>query len=388
MAENKGVEFLDAVVMVVRWKKLLLTMLVAVFVLSYLAVYFLIPSEYTATATIVPSEDNSLGGLSVLMKNFSSLPMGLGGSKKSSELDLYTTIVKSRMTCEYLLDEFRLDTLYRFENREEACKDIRKLVNVDITTENAYVIEVRARAPVLAAAMTNALVKRINEKIIDLNVAKSRENRLFLEQRTNEIRRDLRKAEDSLKWYQSTQGVYEAKEQVKATLSALTELESQLAIKEVEFALVRKVYGEDSPQFSNAQVSVQEFTSKLNELKQGKDPSSLLLAIDKIPAKALNYFRLYREVEIGNKLLEFIIPLYEQAKFEEMKETPILQVIDPAVAPIKRSYPKRTLLAGLITLAALTATLCTLILRDVISLSSNPRLVFIRQEMFKLWERR
>jgi len=388
MAENKGLDILDYLVIVVKWKKLLLTMAISIAVVSYLAIFIFVPNEFAASATIVPSEDNSLGGLSALMKNVSSLPLGLGGAKKTTEMDLYTTIVMSRSTCEGLLDEFRLDTLYHFENREEAWKGVRKMVTVDVTAENAYVIEVRARSPQLAADMTNTLVRRINEKIIELNVGKSKENRLFLEQRSVEIRDHLKKAEDSLKWYQSTQGVIEAKEQVKATLSALIDLESQLAVKEVELALVKKVYGEESPQFANAQVSVREFTSKLDGLKKGKDPTALLLAIDKIPVKALNYFRLFREVEISNKLLEFIIPLYEQAKFEEKKQTPILQVIDEAVPPIKRAYPKRVLMTAIITGSTIMVTLVCLIGIEVFGRSTNPRIVFIRQELFRFRERR
>jgi tyrosine-protein kinase Etk/Wzc len=387
MAQNSGLDILDYLVLAAKRKRLLLAVAGTVALLSYVTILVFVPNEYRASATIVPTEDNSLGSLSALMKSVSSLPLGLGGAKKTTEMDLYTTIVKSRSTIESLIQEFHLDTLYHWKSMEDAVKEVRDLIEVDVTTENAYVINVRSRTPRLAADLTNAVVRRINDKIIELNVAKSRENRIFLEQRTREIRADVRAAEDSLKWYQSTQGIYEAKEQVKATLAALTELEGQLAVRQVEFALVRKIYGEDSPQFSNAQVSVNEFAAKLMDLKKGKDPSALLLAIDKIPAKALNYFRLYREVEIGNKLLEFIIPLYEQAKFEEKKQTPILQIIDEAVPPIKRAYPKRLLMSLIITVAAVLATLLYLIGRELFAQSTNPRVIFIRRELFSFRKR-
>jgi len=387
MAQNNGLDVLDYLVIIAKRRTLLLTIAATVAVVSYLVIFLFVPNEYRSSATIVPAEDNSLGGLTALMKNMSSLPLGLGGAKKTTEMDLYTTILMSRSSIEHLIEEFRLDTLYRWKNREDAVKDVRELITVDITKENAFVIEVRGRSPKLAADMTNALVRHINEKVIELNVGKSRENRVFLEQRSAEIRADLKRSEDSLKWYQSTQGVIEAREQVKATLTALTELESQLAVKQVEFALVKKVYGEDSPQYANARVSIDEFTAKLNELKKGKDPNSLLLAVDKIPAKALNYYRLYREVEIGNKLLEFIIPLYEQAKFEEKKETPILQVIDAAVPPIKRAYPKRVLTSVIISVSVTMVVLFYLIGREVLGRSTNPRVLVIRRELFGLRKR-
>jgi capsule polysaccharide export protein KpsE/RkpR len=383
MAEDRGLDILDYLLFVVRWKKLLLSLGLAVAVLTYLGVYVLIPEEFEATATIVPAEDTSLGALSALMRNFSSLPMGLGGAKKTTEMDRYTTIIMSRSTVEGMIDHFRLDTLYRFENREAAVKAVRKMITTTITMENAYELKVRARRPQLAADLTNYLVRRVNDKIVELNVGKSHDNRLFLEQRYAEIRQDLQRAEDSLKVFQQKYGVFEAKEQVRSTLAALTKLESEQAVKQVELALVKNVYGTSSPQYANAHVSLAEFTSKLEDLRKGRDPASLLIPIDKIPAQGLAYFRLFRRVEIGNKLLEFIIPLYEQAKFEEKKDTPILQVIDDAVPPLKKAYPQRLFLTLVITVAAMLITLLALILREVVRGSASPRVALLRAEAFR-----
>jgi uncharacterized protein involved in exopolysaccharide biosynthesis len=97
----------------------------------------------------------------------------------------------------------------------------------------------------------------------------------------------------------------------------------------------------------------------------------------------LAYFRLFRRVEIGNKLLEFIIPLYEQAKFEEKKDTPILQVIDDAVPPLKKAYPQRLFLTLVITVAAMLITLLALILREVVRGSASPRVALLRAEAFR-----
>jgi tyrosine-protein kinase Etk/Wzc len=381
MAENRGLEFLDYVLLVLKWKKVLLVILLATAALSWLAIFLLVPEEFEATATIIPSEDASLGGLSALMRSVSALPLGVGGVRKSSSMDLYTTIIYSRTSIENVIDHFRLDSLYRYPDRETAIRGTRRMIMVDVTTENAYDIRVRARTPVLAADMTNYLVQLVNDKIVDLNVEKSRDNRLFLEQRYQEVQAELRTAEDSMKAFQEANGVFEAKEQVKATLEALTKLESDLAVKQIDMALIKKMYGEDSPQLRNARVTIAAFEAKLNDLKRGKDPESLLMSLDAIPEKALTYFRLYRTIEIGNKVLEYLIPMYEQAKFDEKKDTPILQVIDHAVPPAKKAYPMRTLMAGVISATSLLVTLIVIIVREHMRLSSNPRIAQVLGEL-------
>jgi len=61
----------------------------------------------------------------------------------------------------------------------------------------------------------------------------------------------------------------------------------------------------------------------------------------------VGYLRLYREVEIQSKLLELMLPVYEQAKFEEKKEKPSVLVLDIAVPAERKSWPKRLLIVFL-----------------------------------------
>ncbi|MBK8663776.1 MAG: hypothetical protein IPN18_19040 [Ignavibacteriales bacterium] len=58
-----------------------------------------------------------------------------------------------------------------------------------------------------------------------------------------------------------------------------------------------------------------------------------------LPTKAIEYFRLYRDVKINNEMLGFLLPVYEQAKFDEQKDTPVILTLDNAVANDKKVYP-------------------------------------------------
>src|SRR5690606_17117154 len=122
------------------------------------------------------------------------------------------------------------------------------------------------------------------------------------------------------------------------------------AVKQVELSVFEKIYGKNSPQTNAARIAANQFAEKINEMKRGKE-DNLIVGTKSLPEKAMNYLRNYRDVEIYNAMLEFIIPLYEQARFEEQKDIPILQVIDYAVPPVKRAYPQRTIMSVAIALA-------------------------------------
>jgi uncharacterized protein involved in exopolysaccharide biosynthesis len=55
------------------------------------------------------------------------------------------------------------------------------------------------------------------------------------------------------------------------------------------------------------------------------------------------YIRRFRGVEIQYKILQFITPLYEQAKVEEKRQTPSVLILDNAVPAERKAKPKVSL---------------------------------------------
>jgi capsule polysaccharide export protein KpsE/RkpR len=198
--------------------------------------------------------------------------------------------------------------------------------------------------------MTNFLLDEVNSSVIDLNVRKSKENREFLEGRYKEISANLAAAEDSLMLFQKRSGILEAENQIKATVELFANLESEVALKEIELAVLEKIYGKNASQTLNARISFEEFRNELNMLSKTGKKESAIVPLSTLPKKAMQYFRYFRDVEINQAMLEFIIPLYEQARFEEVKDVPVIQVIDYPSLPEKKAYPPRAIYALLISI--------------------------------------
>ena len=387
MAKERNFDFLDYLILLVKNKKSLLGLFLLTFLLSYGAIYFFVGEKYDSTAIIVPSDQDQLGGFSSLLKSFSSLPVGLGNISKGTSVDMFKTIIYSRSNLEKVANEFNLLQAYNLKSMEKTLKQLSKNINAEETKEGAFEITVRAEDPKTSAKMANFIVDELNKRIIELNIRKSHENKMFLEDRYTEIRKNLGFAEDSLKIFQERTGFFEAKDQIKATIDAYSKLETDLATKQIEFSVMEKIMGVNSPTVNNAKIALTEQNNKLNSIKSGNEKGSLILPIASLPKDAINYYRYYREVEILNKMLEFIVPLYEQAKFEEQKDVPILQIIDYAAPPEKRAFPQRVLMSLLITAIIIFLYLIFLLLKQNLSQTENPKIVFIKREIFKFSSR-
>jgi uncharacterized protein involved in exopolysaccharide biosynthesis len=177
--------------------------------------------------------------------------------------------------------------------------------------------------------------------------------------------------------------MFEAENQTKAILEQLAQFQAQLAEKQTQYSVYKEIYGENSPQALNAKIIAGQFAAKLKNIESGRDSSVSLLSLNKLPQNALNYFRLFRDVQIYTNILEFELPLYEQARIQEKKDIPILQVIDYAIPPAKKSFPPRMVFASLITIVILLFVFIYILLIENEELANSEKFKFIKANLFK-----
>src|SRR5208282_1182343 len=67
---------------------------------------------------------------------------------------------------------------------------------------------------------------------------------------------------------------------------------------------------------------------------------------NRVPEAGMEYVRRLRDVKYNETIFEILARQFEVAKLDEAKEGSIIQVVDPAIPPDKRSFPKRTLIGA------------------------------------------
>ncbi len=334
-----------------KWRKFIV---INVFIVTLVAVVvaLLLPVQYKATATVVaPRKTDILGGLGSFgqsIREFAPFLRGLGGGQ--IPLFTYLAILNSRTAMEKVVEKFDLIKVYGIKDSsmEKAVKELRGNTDFEIDENGILVINVYDRDRQRAADMANYFVDVLNEINIKLNTEEARNNRIVIERRYLQNLADLKAAEDTLKKFQQKYGIYYLPEQTKAAVQAAAELEAQIIAEEVKLGILQRRFGEDAPEVKSAMIQIEEMKKRLNQMKEGSEKSksdmSLFVPFKDVPELGLQYLRLYRDYEIQNKLLEFIVPLYEQAKIEEQKNVPVVQVLDYAVPPEKKARPFRTLI--------------------------------------------
>jgi uncharacterized protein involved in exopolysaccharide biosynthesis len=65
------------------------------------------------------------------------------------------------------------------------------------------------------------------------------------------------------------------------------------------------------------------------------------LGLGNVPAAGLEYLRAAHELQYQQALFDMLMKQYDAAKLDESKDAAIIQVVEPAIEPDRKSEPKR-----------------------------------------------
>lgn len=324
-----------------RWKNFIIVNVLLVSLLA-IGVVLLLPNWYKATASILPPKQPDLFGATLgtnpLLKGLGA--KSLGGLGKMSTGYNYLAILKSRTSMERVINRFDLMSVYGISggNMDKAVKELEENTLFETQDEDNITIDVYDKDPKRAADMANYFVEVLNSMSIQLATQEARNNREFIEKRLDQCRQDLRQAEDGLKAFQEKKDIIVAEYANNTSITAYAELYAMKAKKEIEVAVLERKVGPDNEMLMQMKAELHELTRKLSSF----------------PEIGLQAIRLYREVVTQERILEFLLPVFEQAKIDEQKDVPVLLVLDIASPPHKKAKPQRALIVVLISFVSLT----------------------------------
>lgn len=338
--QNSGITILDIISIFLKNKKKIFLITGIVCVISIVLYFFVFDLIFYSTATI-----KSSGKSGSLFSGIEGIP-DIGGlseitGSSSKELYIYVEILQSRRCLEEIINKYNIMEKGEFKFLEDAIKYFRKeklTVEIDKPSGLLY-IGVYDKEPIIAKEMVELLLLQLDKINIELNVSKAKSNRDFIEKRYFLSKEELSKAEDSLKSFQLIYGVAPDL-QIKAAAQSVFALEAELKAEEVKLDVLKKILSSDQPEVKTQESKLIALKNKITEMKTSTDLNDLL-SLGNSPQIAMSYLRLQRELEVQTKILTFLLPIYEQAKIEEKRETPTILILENPYVAEKKSKPKR-----------------------------------------------
>lgn len=359
-APEEPVELLDFALVLAnrKWFILLFTFLAAVVTAI---VSLMLPAVFTASTTMLPPQQTSsssallgqLGGLA-------SLAGGAGGAASMLGLknpdDLYIGLLESETITDGLVQRFHLMKVYHAKKLGDARGALKGSTKIVAEKSSLIRVSVSDRDPQRAAALANGYVVELHSLMSHLAVTDAAQRRLFFEQQLEKEKDKLADAEVALETTERKTGMIQPQGQAGAVIMTIAQLRAQISADEVELAALRTSATDENSNVVTLQSQIQGLRAQLADFEKGHPgaAASVLTPTSQLPAASLEYIRRLRDVKYYETLFQLLARQYEMAKVDEAKQGQMIQVVDPALVPERRSWPQRSLL----TLGALILGFC------------------------------
>lgn len=292
---------------------------------------------YTATAVIMPPQQ-STSSLGMALGNLGMLAGAVGGGVKNPS-DIYIGMLKSRSVMDAIIKQYDLKLRYAQSNLMFTRKALDGVTNIASGKDGLIYISVDDNDPKLAANIANSYVEQLKLLNQRLAVTDAAQRRFFLEGQMLTVKDKLVHAELALKNTQEQTGLIAPEGQVKSVIEGLAALKAQIAAKDVEISVLKSYATSQNPNLVRLN---QERAALVNQLDVF-DKSNNGVGLGRIPESSVKYIRALRDFKYQEAMFELLSKQYELAKYDEAKDSSLVQVLDYAIPPDYKSKPSRAL---------------------------------------------
>jgi uncharacterized protein involved in exopolysaccharide biosynthesis len=301
---------------------------------------FLVTPTFTATTRIVTPQQQQSGAAAALLAQLGTMAGAAGAvAGIRNPADMYVGLLKSRTIADRMIDRFKLMDVYEKDYREDARKVLERNSRISAGKDGLITIEVDDHDPKRAAAMANAYVEELSRLVGGLALTEAQQRRLFFEKELAKAKQNLVRAEVALAGAGISETVLKFNPETLG--EGLASLKAQIVAKEVQLSSMRGYLTANSPDFRKVQQELAALRAQLAKAEQS------------LPVGGnADYINRYRDFKYQEVLFEQIAKQYELAKIDESREGAVIQVVDVAQPPERKSKPKKALIAILATLAS------------------------------------
>lgn len=311
-----------------------------------LALTYAFKPTYTARTSLLPPQQQNQNAAASALASLGALGNAAGAAATlRTPGDQYLALLQSTTIADRLISEFKLMEVYDEDNLVDTRRKLDRRVDMSVGKKDGLItIEVDDKDPTRAAAMARRYVDELRRLTSRLALTEAQQRRVFFEAQLAEARDRLTQAQLALQGSGFGAGALRA--EPRAAAEAYARVKAEVTATEIRLQVLRRSLADHTPE-------VQQQLSVLAALR------SQLARLETVPEapKDPDYVGRFREFKYQEALFETLARQYESARLDEAREGALIQVVDEAQVPDKKSWPKRGLTAAGVTLASFVALL-------------------------------
>lgn len=336
-----------------------------------LAVALLLPVVYTARTTLLPPQQNQ-GASAGMAASLGALAAttGIAAAFKTPE-ELYVGLLKTDSVANALINRFKLKERYDEKTLVNTRRELAQNVRIAADRKSTLIsVEADDTDAAFAAQLANAYAEELRTLMGRIAVTEAQQRRTFFEQQMTKAKDELAKAELAVRQAQDQGGLVSVDAQTQTLIGAAAQIRGQIVAREVQLQALRPYAGPENPELRRLMSELSSLQAQLSKMEGG---SSAQRGGKSDAQTALANVRLYRELKYQEAIYSAMLQQFQLAKTDEARDAPLLQQVDVATAPDRKSKPRRAFIVlGCAAAGLLAGLLLAFVRRSVRQMRDDP----------------
>src|SRR5205814_5714125 len=270
-----------------------------------------------------------------------------------------------------LIARFELNKVYQQELQSGTRLALQGNTSIAAGRDGIITVEVDDKDPKRAADLANSYVEELMKLTKVLAVTEASQRRLFFERQLLQVKDNLTTAEVAARQGLQKGGLAQVDAQGRSMIEVTARLRAQISVKEVQIGSMRTFAAEGNPELQRTQQELEALRRELARI-EGVSPVAATGKGEASGGSGLDNLGRLRDVKYYEFLYELFAKQYELARIDEAKDATIIQVMDKAIEPDRRSRPKRMLIVVLSAFVALIVSVLSAFVLEGARVKKNP----------------
>ena len=329
----------------------LITIVTAIATICGIVVSVSVPARYESSTKILPSPPSLLDRYSTIARPGADVVAGLAGLGQAGGApnDRFVALLQSRVVADRIVDQFGLMHLFNARHRFEARMALAQHMSIQQDRKTGIItITYSDHDPNRAVAIAQAYVMQLEKFNAEMNTTGAHLEREFLEQRAQEVDKQLQDAAGQLSRFSTSSRILDTVEQPKGTIDEAMKLRAEITNAKAELNGLEQQYNPGNVKVRSSRARLFELTQEFKNATSGGDNGDdSLPSISSLPGLGAAYSELARRVKLLEAVQVQLSEELEMAKTQEVRELPAFRVMERAEIPEQRVWPRRTFIVML-----------------------------------------
>jgi uncharacterized protein involved in exopolysaccharide biosynthesis len=335
-----------------------------------IVVSLLMTPIFTGKTVMMPPQQQQSGAASALasLGALAGLAGAAAGVKSPDEM--YIAFMQSESLQRAVIEKLGLQERYKTKTIFETREALKGLVKIASDKKSGLItIEADDKDPEFAAKLANTHVEELRNLMGKLAVTDAQQRRVFFEQQIAKTQEELAQAEANFRAAKEKSGMQVTAVIAEGSVRASAEMRGQIAAKEVQMQAMSRFATPQNPDVQRLGSELGALRAQLSKIEQGSGGEERASPLQQLAVKS------YRDIKAREAMMGVLVAQYESARVDESREGPLIQVLDVAQAPERKSKPKRAIIVLVLAFAGLSlGVLVVLVKRAIKNAASSHKM--------------